>query len=101
MVATIVVEAVAAACLYPMWDASLGGPGHRWYLSIFHAISAFCNAGFALQADSLIAYRTAWQVYAFIMPLIVLGGMGFPAAHDVYQVARNRVRYWRARRRRS
>ncbi|UCG32873.1 MAG: TrkH family potassium uptake protein, partial [Phycisphaerales bacterium] len=96
---TFALEAIGAVFLYPMWDVSVAGPARCLYLSVFHAVSAFCNAGFALQPDSLIAYRTAWQVYAVVMPLIVLGGIGFPAAHDMYTVAGNRLRYWRARRR--
>jgi trk system potassium uptake protein TrkH len=92
VVATFVLEALGAALLYPMWPESVGGPWMRVYYSAFHAISAFCNAGFALHADSLIPYRHCWGVYVGIMPLIVVGGLGFPVLADLSAYARSRVR---------
>jgi len=47
------------------------------YSAMFHAISAFCNAGFSLYTDSLMAWRTSWGVNLVIMVLIFLGGIGF------------------------
>lgn len=44
--------------------------------SIFHAVSAFCNAGFALHSDSMVG-ATAVQLVVLGL-LIVLGGLGFP-----------------------
>ena len=42
---------------------------------LFTSISAFCNAGFALQSDSLIAYQTSPLVLHTVAALIVLGGL--------------------------
>jgi trk system potassium uptake protein TrkH len=65
---------------------------HRqWYYSIFHAISAFCNAGFGLFDDSLIRYSRCWGVYLVIGPLIVLGGLGFGVLYDLGAVVWARV----------
>lgn len=48
-----------------------------WY-SIFHSVSAFCNAGIDLLADnSLIAYAGNWWLNIVTMLLIVCGGLGF------------------------
>ena len=47
------------------------------YVSIFHAISAFCNAGFSLFSDSLVAYREDWVLNLTACLLIVSGGIGF------------------------
>lgn len=47
------------------------------YGAFFHAISAFCNAGFSLFADNLISWQSAWLVNLTIMALIVAGGLGF------------------------
>jgi trk system potassium uptake protein TrkH len=44
---------------------------------LFHAVSAFCNAGFGLYSDSLVRYRSDPGVNLVIMGLIVLGGLGF------------------------
>jgi trk system potassium uptake protein TrkH len=47
------------------------------YLAVFHAVSAFCNAGFSTFSDSLMSYRGDLAVNAVIGALIVLGGLGF------------------------
>lgn len=90
VIVTFGCEAVGAVLLYPMWPDSIGSAGQRVFHSVFHAISAFCNAGFALDSRSLMPYRGAWEVYGSIMPLIVVGGLGFPVLHDVYEWVRSR-----------
>lgn len=47
------------------------------FAAIFHAISAFCNAGFSLFADNLISWQKSWLVNLAIMALIIAGGLGF------------------------
>lgn len=54
------------------------------YLAFFHAISAFCNAGFSLYSTSLVSYRGDVVVNFTVMGLIVLGGLGFPVLLDLY-----------------
>lgn len=58
------------------------------YYGIFHAISAFCNAGFDLMGwqgpySSLVNYYDDWVVNLVIMSLIVIGGIGFLVWDDV------------------
>lgn len=93
-VATVVIEAVGAVLLYPMWAKVPGWQGDtqtQWFCSIFHSISAFCNAGFGLFDDSLIRYNRHWQVYAVICPLIILGGLGFGVLYNLANMAGNRI----------
>ncbi|MFC1863500.1 TrkH family potassium uptake protein [Thermodesulfobacteriota bacterium] len=47
------------------------------YLSFFHSISAFCNAGFSLFPDNFISYRQDWAVNIIISFLVISGGIGF------------------------
>jgi trk system potassium uptake protein TrkH len=47
------------------------------FAAAFHAVSAFCNAGFALTSDSLVAWRSHWGINLVIMALIIAGGIGF------------------------
>lgn len=68
------------------------------YYSIFHAISAFCNAGFDLMGDteaysSLVAYESDWIVNLTIMGLIVIGGLGFIVWDDLYRNGLHFKRY--------
>lgn len=51
--------------------------GTAAYVAVFHAISAFCNAGFSTFSDSLMSYRGDLVVNLVIGALIVLGGLGF------------------------
>lgn len=89
--ATFIFEAIGAALLYTMWDSNVPPGWTRLFHSVFHAVSAFCNAGFSLQSDSMVAYRGAWQLYCVLMPLIVLGGLGFPVLCDLYEWAVHRL----------
>lgn len=93
-VATIAFEAVGTALLYPMWDNVAGATESmqsRWFCSIFHSISAFCNAGFGLFDDSLMRYSGQWQTYGVVCPLIVLGGLGFGVLYNLVNMAGNRI----------
>jgi trk system potassium uptake protein TrkH len=47
------------------------------YSSLFHAVSAFCNAGFSVYSNSLVFYRGDILVNLTVIFLIVLGGLGF------------------------
>ena len=87
-VGTIFIEAVGAASLFHMWA---GDVQHRWFCSIFHSVSAFCNAGFSLFRSSFVEYRRSWQVYVVICPLIILGGLGFSVLYDLANMVTDRM----------
>ena len=80
---TVVVELLGAGCLYLSWRGHFDGFWTCLYYSVFHAISAFCNAGFGLYSDSLIRYRGDVAVNLVICALIVLGGLGFLVIRDL------------------
>lgn len=63
-------------------------PAKLWE-SLFHSISAFCNAGFGLYNDNLIRYQADLPTNFIIMLLIITGGIGFPVVLDLL---RNLVR---------
>lgn len=54
-----------------------------WY-SIFHAISAFCNAGFDLFGDSILPFSGDIYINMIICSLVILGGLGFLVYMDIY-----------------
>jgi len=93
---TFTSELIGAVLLYGTWGAEAASVWDRLFRSVFHSVSAFCNAGFALQGDNLVRYAGAWQVYVAIMPLIVIGGLGFPVTHDLYAWLRGRLKGWMA-----
>lgn len=67
--------------------------------SIFHAVSAFCNAGLDLVGgNSFIVYQTNVIINVTTMLLIVLGGLGFPVWWNVLDVlsrAKRKEIFWR------
>ena len=86
---TGIVEAAGALSLFFFWIGDYSVMESA-YLAVFHSISAFCNAGFALFSDSFMGYRTAPVLNLTICSLIVLGGLGFPVVYELYE--RFRVR---------
>ncbi|MBW7989530.1 MAG: hypothetical protein FVQ84_05875 [Planctomycetes bacterium] len=94
-IGTIVIEAVGAISLLGMWNDVPGrveNTHQQWFCSIFHSISAFCNAGFSLFDDSFIGYDKSWGVYVVVCPLIILGGLGFGVLYDLVLTATDRVK---------
>ena len=57
--------------------------GKAIYYGVFHSISAFCNAGFDIFGNSLIAYKSDYIVLGTIMFLIIMGGLGFVVWSDI------------------
>jgi trk system potassium uptake protein TrkH len=92
---TMAIEALGAVALVGMWpnDPSWAGSGpQQWFGSIFHSVSAFCNAGLGLFSDNLTGYRRSWQVYGVICPLIILGGLGFGVLYNLGDAVADRIR---------
>jgi len=58
------------------------------YYAVFHAISAFCNAGFSLFPDSLCGYSSSPLVNLSVMGLITLGGIGFLVMRELLGMVR-------------
>lgn len=52
-------------------------PGRAAWLAVFHAVSAFCNAGFALFPDNLTRYAADPWINLVVCGAVVMGGLGF------------------------
>ncbi len=84
---TVFFELVGAVCLATVFIPQVGLLKGVWY-SLFHSISAFCNAGFDLMGinapySSLTAFSDNTMINLTIMLLIVIGGIGFLTWEDV------------------
>ena len=95
--ATICVEALGAILLGIRFLPRFGLVKGLWY-SIFHSISAFCNAGFDLMGtnqaySSLTGYAGDILVSNVIAALIVLGGLGFFVWKDVVEYKHHLHKY--------
>lgn len=72
------VEAVVAVLLFlRFWLSHDETPGRAAYLGIFHAVSAFNNAGFSVFNDSMIGLNRDPFVLLVVAATVVIGGLGF------------------------
>jgi len=89
MAIVFLVEGVGCLLLTLRWLRFYPLPKALYY-GFFHAISAFCNAGFGLYSDSLERFRADPLVNGVVMGLIVLGGLGFIVLVDLKYVFKRR-----------
>ena len=92
---SLIIEMIGAALLAPVFCNDLGIAKGLWY-SLFHSISAFCNAGFDLFGirepfSSLTFYHSNIYLNIIIMMLIITGGIGFLVWGDI-RIHKNRIR---------
>ncbi len=83
---TLLIEAMGALFLFLSWQpGTFDSLSHSAYNSVFHAVSAFCNAGFSTLSANIADPRTMTNVpiNLTICALIVLGGLGFSVIVNV------------------
>jgi len=81
---TLLIESVGALLLYTRFSAHYL-PLEAFYMSIFHSVSAFCNAGFSLISVSMMGYVSDIVMNLGITFLIILGGLGFTVIIDLHR----------------
>ncbi|AUX42531.1 uncharacterized protein SOCE26_039640 [Sorangium cellulosum] len=101
---TLAIEAVGALALLfsflphheiasgPVPGVPLSGAGDPLWAAVFHAVSAFCNAGFSLFREGLVPLVGSPAVSFVVAALVVLGGLGFPVHDELLRRAILRVR---------
>ncbi|GAA1684343.1 potassium transporter TrkG [Nonomuraea maheshkhaliensis] len=93
VVFSLLCEAVTAVILTGRFLLGYGEPwGRAVYLGVFHAISAFNNAGFALWPDSVMRFVADPWICLTIAAAVIVGGLGFPVVFEL-------LRGWRRPRR--
>jgi trk system potassium uptake protein TrkH len=85
---TLFAEAIGAFVLFWAWRSHFKSAWLCLCHSVFHAVSAFCNAGFSLNKDNLVGYVDDSGVNLTICLLIVIGGIGFSVVRDVQRYCR-------------
>ncbi len=90
LVVEIAVAAVLAARLALAYDEPLG---RAVWLGLFHSVSAFNNAGFALYSDNLIRFVGDPWVNLPVAAAVILGGLGFPVLIELLR-QRHRPSRW-------
>ncbi len=88
---TAVIEGGGAILLFSAFVPRFGFSFKAAYYAVFHSISAFCNAGFALFSDSLEQFRGDVAVNLIVSLLIILGGISFAVMANLSDRVRGKV----------
>lgn len=86
----LLVQLAGALLLLPLWEPPMP-LAERLGLSLFYALSAFGHGGFSPLPENLEPYRHAALAHAVILPLILLGSLGYPALSNLWRAARSRT----------
>jgi potassium uptake TrkH family protein len=70
--------ATAFVLTWRFWSTGDEGLGRAAYLGVFHAVSAFNNAGFALFENGLVAFVSDWWIVGAVGVSVTAGALGFP-----------------------
>lgn len=84
---TILTEVAAAFLIYHFTDDSqFASKGDQLFFAAFHAVSAFCNAGFSTLSNGLYeaGFRESYNMHLVLALAIILGGIGFPVVINYY-----------------
>lgn len=88
---TFIIEIMGAVILFAGFYGNYGAGFNTFFLSIFHSISAFCNAGFSLFSDSLMGYSNHSTIVLTVALLIIFGSIGFGVLNDLFNYIRYRI----------
>ncbi|MCK4401347.1 Trk family potassium uptake protein [bacterium] len=83
---TFTIEIIGAISLYLFWIGDFVSVKKTLYFSVFHSVSAFCNAGLSLFQNSFTNYSKSSVFNLIITSLIILGGLGFIVITDIIKV---------------
>ena len=89
---TFTIEIIGAISLYLFWIEDFISIKKTLYFSVFHAVSAFCNAGFSLFQNSFTNYSKSNAFNLIITSLIILGGLGFIVIIDIIKFINLKLR---------
>jgi trk system potassium uptake protein TrkH len=87
---TLIFELTGIFCFYPVFQQDYGMGVGLW-LSIFHSISAFNNAGFSLFADSMVQYALNPWINVVVTALVIIGGIGYQVIMEIFMWLRDRL----------
>lgn len=91
IIVTVTFEAIGAFFIYSSLPPDIfESEGQRMFFSVFHAISAFCNAGMSTFTQGLYdpGLRFNYGLQWIVGLLVILGGMGFPVVFNIFTFVR-------------
>jgi potassium uptake TrkH family protein len=91
-VISLAAEALVAVLLTLRWWLGYEEPfGHALWLGVFHAVTSFNNAGFALFSDSLMGFAADPWILLPVSLAVIVGGIGVPVLYELLRATRQRL----------
>ncbi|MEW6494415.1 MAG: TrkH family potassium uptake protein [Cyanobacteriota bacterium] len=90
IIATVIIFEITGIFLMLPVFASDHGLSYGLWLSIFHSVSAWNNAGFSLFSNNIIAYQSSAPIILVISFLIIFGGIGYQVIFEMFLWLRER-----------
>jgi potassium uptake TrkH family protein len=85
---TLFIEGMGSVAIFMTWgpEVQFENLGQKLFFSIFHSVSAFCNAGFSLYTNGLYEspVRQSYILHLVVTGIIIFGGLGFSPIMDVF-----------------
>ncbi|MEQ9439724.1 MAG: potassium transporter TrkG [Cyclobacteriaceae bacterium] len=92
---TLLVEGGTVLALLYLWgDYPFSGWGEKLFFSVFHAVSAFCNAGFSLFSQGLYepVVRNMYVLHILLAATLIVGSLGFSPMYNIFSPRQLRQR---------
>lgn len=83
---TLAVEVIGGLVLFGLYLRHGYDALRAAWFALFHAVSAFCNAGFSLHSDSLQGFQHDALFLVSVALLVTLGGLGFPVLASIWRL---------------
>jgi potassium uptake TrkH family protein len=94
IVITFIIEFISAVFIFISLDRSvISSFTEKLFFSVFHAISAFCNAGFSTLSNSVyeIGFRYNYSLQLVLIFTFILGGLGFPIVVNILRYTKHKI----------
>jgi trk system potassium uptake protein TrkH len=85
---SLAIELAGAVVLFALWLPRFSVGEAAWH-AVFHAVSAYCNAGFSSLPGGLVQFQDAPLTLVVVSILVVLGGLGYLTFEEL-------IRWWRS-----
>lgn len=92
---TITIEGLSALMIFlTLRNSSFETFTDKVFFSVFHSVSAFCNAGFSTLTNNLYedGFRFNYALQLIVIVTLVFGGLGFPIVANILEFVRHHIR---------
>ncbi|MGY0392172.1 TrkH family potassium uptake protein [Bizionia sp. KMM 8389] len=96
LVITVTIELIAAVSIFlSLQNTQITNVADQLFFSVFHAVSAFCNAGFSTLSNSAydIGFRYNYMFQLVLIGTLIFGGLGFPIMTNILSYLKDKLKH--------